>query len=62
MNATELLEQARTLPPTEQKRLVQLLATETDWLEDLMDQAVADARRDEPERPLGELLARHGLA
>ncbi len=29
---------------------------------DLIDSAVAKSRRDEPERPLAELLTRHGLA
>ena len=62
MSATEVLDQARALPAAEQQRFVQLLVRETDWLEDVMDQAVADARRDEPERPLSELLARHGIA
>ena len=62
MSATEILDQARALPAAEQKRFVQLLAVETDWLEDVIDQAVADQRREEPERPLSELLARHALA
>lgn len=29
---------------------------------DVIDSAIAAARRDEPERPLSELLTRHGLA
>ncbi len=62
MSATEILDQARALPAAEQKRFVQLLAVETDWLEDVVDQAVADQRREEPERPLSDLLTRHALA
>ena len=62
MSATEILDQARALSAAEQKRFVQLLAVETDWLEDVIDQAVADQRREEPERPLSELLARQALA
>ena len=62
MSATELMEEARKLQPTERARFIELLAEQTDWLEDVIDSALADARRDEPERPLTELLARHGLA
>ncbi|GDY21661.1 hypothetical protein LBMAG56_30080 [Verrucomicrobiota bacterium] len=62
MSATELLEEARKLKPNELARFIELLARQTDWLEDVIDSAIADARRDEPERPLSELLTRHGLA
>ena len=37
-------------------------AWQTSRLEDVIDSAIADARRDEPERPLSELLTRHDLA
>ena len=40
----------------------QMHARQTDRLEDVIDSATADSRRDEPERPLSELLNRHGLA
>ncbi len=62
MSATELLEEARKLKPNERARFIELLARQTDWLEDVIDSAIADSRRDEPERPLSELLTRHGLA
>lgn len=62
MSATELMEEARKLQPNERARFVELLAEQTDWLEDVVDSALAAARHDEPERPLSELLARHGLA
>ena len=62
MSATELLEEARKLKPAERARFVELLAKQTDWLEDLIDSAVAESRRDEPERPLAELFTRHELA
>lgn len=62
MSATELMEEARKLQPAERARFVELLAEQTDWLEDVIDSATADARRSEPERPLAELLTRHGLA
>ena len=62
MSATELMEEARKLQPTERARFIELLVVQTDWLEDVIDSALADARRDEPERPLAELLARHDMA
>ena len=40
----------------------QMQARQNEWLADVSDSAIADARRDEPERPLSELLTRHGLA
>ena len=57
MSAIDVMNEIKALPPIEQERLVRLLAEETDWLEDLMDAAVAQARMHEPERPV-ELLLR----
>ena len=62
MSATELLEEARKLKPAERPEFVELLAKQTAWLEDWIDSAVAESRRDEPERPLAELFTRHELA
>ncbi|MCW5553070.1 MAG: hypothetical protein KIS67_13035 [Verrucomicrobiae bacterium] len=61
MSATEVMKEIKTLPPTEQERLVRLLVEETDWLEDMVDAAIAKARLDEPERPVAMLLREQGL-
>ena len=61
MSAIEVMEEIRALPPVEQERLARLLVEETDWLEDMVDAAVAKARMDEPERPVEMLLREQGL-
>jgi hypothetical protein len=61
MSAIEVMNEIKALPPAEQERLVRLLTQETDWLEDVMDAAIARARMDEPERPVAMLLREQGL-
>lgn len=61
MSAIEVMNEIKTLPPSERERLVRLLVEETDWLEDMVDAAIAKARMDEPERPVGMLLREQGL-
>ena len=61
MSAIEVMNEIKALPQTEQERLVRLLVEETDWLEDMMDAAIAKARMDEPERPVEMLLREQGL-
>ena len=61
MSAIEVMNEIKTLPPTEQERLVRLLVEETDWLEDMVDAAIAKTRIDEPERPVEMLLREQGL-
>ena len=61
MSAIEVMNEIKTLPPTEQERLVRLLVEETDWLEDMVDAAIAKARMDEPERSVAMLLREQGL-
>jgi hypothetical protein len=61
MSAIELMNEIKALPPAEQERLVRLLAEETDWLEDMVDAAIAKARMEEPERPVEMLLREQGL-
>ena len=61
MSAIEVMNEIKTLPPTEQERLVRLLVEETDWLEDMVDAAIAKARMDEPERSVVMLLREQGL-
>ena len=61
MSAIEVMNEIRALPQTEQERLVRLLVEETDWLEDMVDAAIAKARMDEPERPVEMLLREQGL-
>lgn len=61
MSAIEVMNEIKTLPPTEQERLVRLLVEETDWLEDMVDAAIAKARMEEPERPVEMLLREQRL-
>ena len=51
----------KALPEQEQAKLARLLIAETDWLENLLDAAIAKARMDEPERPVEMLLREQGL-
>ncbi len=60
MSAIDLMNEIKALPQSEQERLVPLLVAETDWLEDLVDAAIAKSRMDEPERPVEMLFARSG--
>jgi hypothetical protein len=61
MSAIEVMNEIKALPPAEQERLARLLVEETDWLEDILDAAIAKARMDEPERPVEMLLREQGL-
>lgn len=61
MSAIEVMNEIKTLPPTEQERLVRLLVEETDWLEDMVDAAITKARMEEPERPVEMLLREQRL-
>jgi hypothetical protein len=61
MNANEVMAQIKSLPEPEPEKLLRLLAEETDWLENMLDVAVAKARMDESERPVEMLLHEEGL-
>jgi hypothetical protein len=61
MSAIEVMNEIKALPQMEQERLVRLLVEETDWLENMVDAAIARARMDEPERPVEMLLREQGL-
>ena len=61
MSAIDVMNEIKALPPAEQEKFVRLLAEETDWLEDLLDAAIAKARMREPERPAEMLLREQGL-
>ena len=61
MSAIELMNEIKALPQTEQEKLIRLLVEETDWLEDVMDAAIAQKRMAEPERPIEMLLREQGL-
>ena len=61
MSATEVLAQIQSLPHPAKSRLFRSVAEQTDWLEDIIDAAIAESRMDEPERPIEQLLAKHGL-
>ena len=56
MSANEVMAQIKALPQAEQEKLGRLLLEETDWLEDWLDAAIAQARMAEPERPVEMLL------
>jgi len=61
MSANEVMAKIKALPEQEQAKLARLLIAETDWLEDLLDAAIAKARLEEPERPVEMLLREQGL-
>ena len=61
MSANEVMAEIRALPEPEQAKLARLLIEATDWLEDILDAAVAKARMEEPERPVEMLLREQGL-
>ena len=61
MSANEVMAKIKALPEQEQAKLARLLIVETDWLEDLLDAAIAKARMQEPERPVEMLLREQGL-
>ena len=61
MSANEVMAEIRALPEQEQAKLARLLIEATDWLEDILDAAVAKARMEEPERPVEMLLREQGL-
>ena len=61
MSANEVMSQIKALPEREREKLVRLLVTESDWLKDLLDAAIAKARMEEPERPVDMLLREQGL-
>ncbi|MBI3417269.1 MAG: hypothetical protein HY043_18415 [Verrucomicrobia bacterium] len=61
MSANEIMSQISALPEREKAKLANLLVAETDWLEDVLDTAIAKARMDEPERPVEMLLREQRL-
>jgi hypothetical protein len=61
MSANEVMAQITTLPEPERLKLARMLAEQTDWLDDILDLAIAEARIGEPERPVEHLLREQGL-
>ena len=61
MSANEIMSQISALPEREKAKLARRLVEETDWLEDVLDAAIAKARMDEPERPVEMLLREQRL-
>jgi len=61
MSASEVMAQVKRLPQPEQEKFMRLLLAETDWLEDMLDAAIAGVRMHEPERPVEMLLREQGL-
>jgi hypothetical protein len=57
----EIVAQIKILPEAERVKLAQMLAEETDLLDDALDIALATERMDEPERPVEFLLREQGL-
>ncbi len=47
----------QSLPKTERKQVVHRLLRDSEFMEDLLDIALADSRRAEPTRPFEEYLA-----
>jgi hypothetical protein len=61
MSANEVMAKISDLPELEREKLVLMLLRETDWLEDILDGAIAKERLKEPERPAEMLLREQGL-
>jgi hypothetical protein len=56
MSAVEVIEGIRALSATERERVFESLIADPELREDLQDSLTLAARRDEPSRPLDEVL------
>jgi len=56
MSAAEVIAEIKALSPEERDRVIELLVSDEDLREDLQDSLILESRRDEPSRPLEEVL------
>jgi hypothetical protein len=56
MSAAEVIAEIKALPPEERERVIEFLVSDEELREDLQDSVVLESRRDEPSRPLEDVL------
>jgi hypothetical protein len=56
MGAAEVIAGIKALPPGERERVIRFLVSDQELREDLEDGLLLESRRDEPSRPLEDVL------
>jgi hypothetical protein len=56
MSATEIIAEIKALPSRDRERVLEFLVSDKELREDLQDSLVLEARRNEPSRPLEDVL------
>ena len=56
MSAAELIAEIKALPAEERERVLEFLVSDQELREDLEDSLLLESRRDEPSRPLEDVL------
>lgn len=56
MSATEIIANIKALPAQERERVFEFLVSDRELREDLADSLLLESRRDEPSRPLEDVL------
>ena len=56
MSAAEVIAEIKALPPGERDRVIEFLVSDQELREDLQDTLLLEARRNEPSRPLEDVL------
>jgi hypothetical protein len=56
MSASEVIAEIKALPAEERKRVFEFLVSDQELREDLEDSLLLESRRDEPSRPLEDVL------
>ena len=56
MSAADVIAEIKTLTPEERERVIEFLVSDRELREDLQDSLLLEARRDEPSRPLEDVL------
>ena len=56
MSAAEVIAEIKELSPNDRDRVIEFLVSDEELREDLQDSLLLEARRDEPGRPLDDVL------
>jgi hypothetical protein len=56
MSAADVIAEIKTLTPEEREHVIEFLVSDRELREDLQDSLLLEARRDEPSRPLEDVL------
>lgn len=56
MSAAEVIAEIKALPAEERERVIEFLVSDQELREDLEDSLLLESRRDEPSRPLKDVL------